>query len=83
MIDFGDFVCIEQKRYGGDNVVYLYKVVARLHSNAYVDVPVKSPAKEIVHNKCDVILSCVQCGPYEKEILNYREFDVFLKNERN
>lgn len=81
MIDFGDYVCIEQKRFGTDKEIYLYKVIGRLHSNTYVDVPVKSPPQEIIHNKCDVILSCIQCGPYEKEVLNYRESDVFLKNE--
>ncbi len=81
MIDFGDYVCIEQRRFTKENEVYLYKVVGRVNSNSYVDVPVKSPSKETIHDKGEVVLLCVQCGPYEKDILRYKEDDVYLKNE--
>ena len=38
--DFGDHVLIEQKRHGVENEIYLHKVIRRLESNTFVDVPV-------------------------------------------
>ena len=78
MIDFGDYVRIEQKRYGCENEMYLYKVIGRLKSNAYVDVPVQSPEKESLH-KCSEMVevaACICCGILEKEVHNFRLSDI-------
>ncbi len=70
-IGFGDYVKIEQHRYGAKNEMYEYKVIRRLKSNSYVDVPIKGVEKETLHNKIVEVLACVCCGVSEREILNY------------
>ena len=75
-IDFGDYVIIEQKRYGCDNEMYTHKVIGRLESNTYVDVPVQSPAKETYHNDMQKVVRCICCGVSETEVLKYRIEDV-------
>jgi len=75
-LDFGDYARIEQKRHGCDNEMYLHKVIGTLRSNTYVDVPVQSPAKEIVHDEIVDVVTCVCCGVSETTILKYRVADV-------
>jgi len=76
--DFGDYVRIEQKRYGVPNEIYDHKVVARLVSNAWVDVPVQSPAKESLHDECVEVVACICCGVQETDVRKYRLSDVML-----
>jgi hypothetical protein len=73
---FGDYVEIEQKRYGSKNEMYLYKVINTSSSNAWVDVPVQSPAKETLHGEMMPVVSCICCGVCETEVLKYRIKDV-------
>lgn len=75
-MDFGDYVEIEQKRYGCDNEMYKHKVIGTMRSNAYVPVPVQVPAKEI--NFADIVgvVSCICCGVDEKHALKYKITDV-------
>lgn len=78
--DFGDYVLIEQKRYGAPNEMYAHKVVGRLRSNAYVTVPVQTPAIEQLHGGEVVdVVSCICCGVDETEVLKYRLQDVTLE----
>lgn len=74
-LDFGDYCCIEQKRYGAPNEMYQYKVIGRLRSNSWVDVPVQSPAEEILHGEIVDVIACVCAGVGEREILRYRAVD--------
>lgn len=77
-IDFGDYVYIEQKRYGVPNEFYLYKVITRLRSNSWVNVPVQAVLNHnVIHHEgmADVI-SCVCGGVHEFEILKFRVIDV-------
>lgn len=79
-LDFGDYCSIEQKRHGAPNEKYTHKVINRLHSNTWVDVPVQSPATEVLH-KCaagllEEVVSCICCGIEEKTVLKYRVKDV-------
>jgi len=78
---FGDYVNIEQKRYGVKNELYLHKVIGRLKSNTYVDVPVGSPAKEIIHNEFVDVVACIVCGVDETEVLKYKISNV-IKQEK-
>jgi hypothetical protein len=75
-LSFGGYVKIEQKRYGVENEMYLHKVIGASESNAWVDVPVQTPAKEILHNKLEPVVSCICCGVCETEVLRYRIKDV-------
>jgi len=82
-LDFGDFVLIEQKRHGVENEWYVHKVIGRHHSNAWVDVPVQTPATEILHQGMEEVVSCICCGVSETEVRQYRLADVHrTKSER-
>jgi hypothetical protein len=72
---FGDYVEIEQKRYGGKNEMYLHKVINTSNSNAWVEVPVQDTT-EIWHEKTMPVVSCICCGVYETEVRKYRVMDV-------
>lgn len=73
---FGDYGLIEQKRHGAENEIYLHKVIGRSKSNAYVDVPVQSPAKETLHSEITEVISCICCGVQETEVRKYKAADV-------
>ena len=73
---FGDYVEIEQKRYGVKNEMYTCKVIRCLKSNMYVDVPVESPGVEKLHPEIVDVVACITCGIIEKDVLNYRISDV-------
>lgn len=76
---FGDYVRIEQMRYGVENEFYEYKVVGTLRSNALVSVPVETPATEHVeHGGVHDVVQCIRCGVGETEVLNYKQSDVIL-----
>ncbi|MDD2496227.1 MAG: hypothetical protein PHE29_13680 [Tissierellia bacterium] len=75
-LDFGAYVTIEQKRYGVLNEMYLHKVVGRFKSNFYVDVPVQSPATNILHDEATEVVACICCGVDEDEVKRYRVEDV-------
>jgi len=75
-MDFGDYAFIEQKRYGCDNEMYMHKVIGKLNSNGYVDVPVQCPAKETLHEEVIPVIACICCGVQETEVRKYRDVDV-------
>lgn len=74
-LDFGDYCKIEQFRYGVDNEMFLYKVIASFRSNHYVDVPVKFE-KNTLHNETVDIVSCICCGVDETTVVKFRVCDV-------
>jgi len=73
---FGDYCQIEQARYGVPNEMYLHKVIQRLRSNAWVDVPVFLPATETLHTESVDVVRCICCGVEEVKALRYRCEDV-------
>jgi hypothetical protein len=77
-LDFGDYCLIEQKRYGVPNEMYVHKVIGRLHSNAYVDVPVDAAANgltEKVHGDVVPVIAAICCSICEREVRRYRAID--------
>lgn len=78
-LDFGDYALIEQKRYGCENEMYLHKVIGRLQSNTWVDVPVQCAATETLHDERAEVIACICCGVCEREVLRYRASDVQRK----
>jgi hypothetical protein len=70
--DFGDYVMIEQKRYGVPNEMYCHKVIGRLNSNTWVDVPVQTPPTETIHSEIVEVVSCITCGVMETDVFKYR-----------
>jgi hypothetical protein len=75
-LNFGDYVLIEQKRFGVPNEQYLYKVIGTLKSNTYVEVPVQANPKEIIHKDMVEVVACVCCGVMERDILRFNISDV-------
>lgn len=74
-LDFGDYCHIEQKRFGAPNEQYLHKVIGRLQSSAWVDVPVYACGDEVNHKTIEPVLACICCGVSEREVRRYRESD--------
>ena len=77
-MQFGDYVKIEQARYGIPNEMFIHKVVGVLRSNSYVDVPVMCPQEKLHGNNCVPVVACVCCGVNERHIYHYRVEDVEL-----
>jgi len=75
-VDFGDFVLIEQQRFGAENEIYLYKVINRLRSNAFVPVPVTGYAENVKHEGMHEVISCICCGVDETKVLKFRITDT-------
>ena len=80
-IGFGDYVRIEQNRYGGVNQMFLHKVIGRLESNYYVDVPVQCPETELLHKKVVEVVACICCGVNEREVHNFKLSDIKEKSK--
>ena len=81
-LDFGDYCWIEQKRFGVPNEMYQYKVIGRLRSNAWVDVPVGPPfpIEAKIHSDgpdLTPVLRCICCGIDETRVFSFREADCF------
>ena len=76
LLKFGDYVLIEMKRHGVSNEKYLHKVINTLRSNSYVMVPVQSPAKEVLTENVEDVVSCICCGVDETVVLKYKISDV-------
>lgn len=74
--DFGDYALVEQKRHGAPNEIYRHKVIRQLRSNTWVEVPVQSPAKEVIHGKTEDVCLCICCGLDETVVLKYRVKDM-------
>ena len=83
-LEFGDYCEIEQKRYGADNEMYLYKVVSGgIKSNSYRSVPVDAQNSERSSGEiCDVILA-IQCGVDEDKVEKFRLEDVIPSGNLN
>lgn len=77
-LDFGDYVDITQKRYGCKDELFVHKVIGKLRSNGYVDVPVQSPATETTHREVVNVVACICCGVSEREVRRYRLEDVVV-----
>lgn len=61
-VDFGDYCLIEQKRHGVPNELYGYKVVNRLRSNTWIDVPVDTRNnKPNRHDEITDIVEVISC----------------------
>lgn len=73
---FGDYAIIEQKRHGVPNEMFVHKVIDQLRSNAWVDVPVQSPATETMHDEMEDVCLCICCGVDETEVRRYRVRDM-------
>ena len=73
---FGDYVEIEQKRYQTKNEMYLHKVINTSVCNSWVDVPVQSPATEVLHIESMPVVRCICCGICEDEVRAYLVRDV-------
>lgn len=76
MLDFGDYCNIEQHRFGADNEMYQHKVIGRLRSNGWVDVPVKGCIEETIHDQSEEVVNCIICGIDERYAFRYRGSDV-------
>lgn len=76
---FGYYCNIEQKNYIGDNEFHSYKVIGRLKSNYYADVPVDYNNREPYrHEEMEDIVNVIHRGVCEDKVERYRLKDVQL-----
>lgn len=76
---FGDYITVEQQRYGVPNQYYTYKVVGTLKSNSYTPVPVVSNGERIIDKDSYLIVRAIQCGVSEETVERFRIQDVKIK----
>lgn len=75
--DFGDYCLIEQFRHGAENEMYMYKVIGKLSSNTWCEVPARFDKVDVIHRNMETVLAVVMCGVNEREIVRFRQSDVF------
>ncbi len=80
-LDFGDYCVIEQKRYGVENEMFLYKVVSGgIKSNSYRNVPVDACDPTNTQGEIVDIILAIKCGVDETKVERFRLSDVRTKN---
>lgn len=72
---FGDYVKIEQKRYGVPNEHYVHKVIGALESNLYMDVPAQTHLGMTLHDEVVPVLQVICCGVSEDSVIRVRVED--------
>lgn len=75
-IDFGDYVEIEQHRYGVPNEMYRYKVIGQFRSNHYTTVPIHSVDGDKLQGEVVPVIACICCGVNETKVQKFRVEDV-------
>lgn len=76
-MDFGDYCLIEQKRYGCENEMFLYKVTrGGLRCNYWTGVPVDARQKEYVRGDVSDVIQAIKCGVDETRVETFRLEDV-------
>lgn len=73
--EFGDYVVVEQKRYGVPNEFYVHKVIGMLESNSWIDVPAQTGEGAKLHDTCEPVVSVICCGVDESKVVRYRAAD--------
>lgn len=73
---FGDYILVEQHRYGCDNEFYEHKVIDTFRSNVWMDVPAITHHGEKMHDTIEDVVSCICCGISEDTVIRYRISDV-------
>lgn len=53
---------------GTSGDMHTYKIVSRIDSNSYCDVPLTSTSKKILHNKIVPVLLVIHCGVDESKV---------------
>lgn len=74
-LGFGDYCLIEQKRFGCENEMFLYKVIGQLDTNYHRQVPV-NPHTIIVYGEIHESIRCICCGVDETKVETFRLCDV-------
>jgi len=83
---FGDYVKVEMHRYGAENEMYQAKVINRLRSNTYVNVPITGEGTQRQHPYSREVISIIICGVCETKVIKVQVKDVEgweFKDENN
>lgn len=76
-MDFGDYCLIEQKRYGCDNEMFLYKVIGGgMKCNYWKGVPVDANQREKERGEMSDVIKAICCGVSETKVETFRLIDV-------
>ena len=75
-LDFGDYCNIEQKRYGVEDEMFMYKVIGTGKANYYRSVPADANNSENQHGPIVDIVKVIMCGVSEDRVETFRLKDV-------
>lgn len=76
-MDFGDYCLIEQKRYGCENEMFLYKVISGgLRGNYWREVPVDARNPDHARGEISDVILAIKCGVDETDVDIFRLEDV-------
>ncbi len=78
---FGKYATIEMKRHGVPNEFYGHKVIGGFKSNTWVEVPIQSPAKAVIHDHSEEVVNVICCGIAEETVYRVRLADIKLEPE--
>jgi len=79
---FGDYISVEQHRYGCDNEFYIHKVIGTMKSNKWMDVPAITHNGMTLHDHMEDVVACICCGVCEEEVIRYRVSDVKITKQQ-
>lgn len=75
--EFGDYVWIEQKRYGAENEDFQYKVINTMVSNAWRHAPADGRDQEThIHDHSEPVVSVILAGVNEERVERFRVADI-------
>lgn len=77
---FGAYVKIPT---GANRDMHVYKVIGRINSNGYSDVPIIEPAKSVRHNEIVPVLNVVHCGVSEDTVIRVPLSECEIVKEPN
>lgn len=79
---FGLYCRIEQFMYYSENEMFIYKVINRLRSNCWCEVPYKTASGEVMHDHMEDCVSVICCGIDETKVQRFRLADVEMLETR-
>lgn len=73
---FGLYCRIRMKRFGAEDEIYLHKIINKIRSNSYTDVPVATGKGDVLHDEIEEVYSVICCGVDESEVYRVKCSDV-------
>lgn len=74
--DFGKRCKILENRYDSESEYFHYKIVGRMQSNRWVDIPAQYPSIHVLHDEVTNVALCIEDGVGHSEVKAFRLIDL-------